>query len=130
MDELTLRAGEAGMVRTFINTPTWRGPPHMDEDWHEVCLAICRSVEGAEINKAQARWMQQGKNALEMSGATGRGDAYCGPAGEQGIVLRNAVRKECVEQALVEPSLALSEALWRVKEWEGACSSTAGGSSS
>ena len=50
-DELTLRAGEEGALRTFID-PTnvgdkrWR-PPLVDEDWHAICQAIDKGVEGA-----------------------------------------------------------------------------------
>ena len=51
-DELTLRAEEEGMLRTFIDTTDvgdnyWK-PPLVDEDWHAICQAIFQSVEGPE----------------------------------------------------------------------------------
>ena len=50
--ELMLREGEEGMQRSFINTAKveagrW-GPPLVDEDWHAVCQAIYKAVEGVE----------------------------------------------------------------------------------
>ena len=43
-EELTLRKGEEGRLRTFIDTTNvgdngW-GPPLVDENWHAVCRAI------------------------------------------------------------------------------------------
>ena len=51
-DELTLRAEQAGVSRTFIDTTyvadfKWR-PPLVDEDWHAICQAIFQAVEGPE----------------------------------------------------------------------------------
>ena len=50
--ELTLRAEEEGVNRTFIDTTNagnlrW-GPPLVDEDWHAICQAIFQAVEGLE----------------------------------------------------------------------------------
>ena len=51
-DELTLRAQEEGVLRTFIDTSNvgdqrWRPPP-VDADWHAFCQAISQGVEGPE----------------------------------------------------------------------------------
>ena len=52
VDELTLRAGDAGMVCAFIDTTnvgdTRCSPPLVDEDWHAVCHAICKSFGRSE----------------------------------------------------------------------------------
>ena len=53
MDELTLRRGEECTQRAFINTDKKveadRGePPLVNEEWHAICQAINRGVEGAE----------------------------------------------------------------------------------
>ena len=50
--ELTLRAEEAGLLRTFTDTTGvgesgWE-PPLVDEDWHAICQAIFQGVEGSE----------------------------------------------------------------------------------
>ena len=51
-DELTLRAHEEEVVRSFIDTANvgnkkwW--PPLVDEDWHVICKAIHKGVEGVE----------------------------------------------------------------------------------
>ena len=51
-DELTLRAEEAGMLRTFMDTTDvgdsrWV-PPLVDEDWHAICQAVFQGVDGSE----------------------------------------------------------------------------------
>ena len=51
-DELTLRTGQEGMLRTLIVTKDvedsrWR-PPLVDEDWHAICQAIFQGTEGSE----------------------------------------------------------------------------------
>ena len=51
-DELTLRAHEEGVLRTFIDTSNvgdqrWV-PPSVDADWHAFCQAIFQRVEGPE----------------------------------------------------------------------------------
>ena len=42
--ELTIRRGEEGGLRTFIDITTVgdnrKGPPLVNEDWHAVCQAI------------------------------------------------------------------------------------------
>ena len=50
--ELTLRAHEVGVRRTFIDTSKtdmqrWR-PPLVDADWHAVCQAVYQGIEGPE----------------------------------------------------------------------------------
>ena len=50
--ELTLRAHEEGVFRTFIDTANvgnkrWR-PPQVDEDWHAFCSAIFEGIERPE----------------------------------------------------------------------------------
>ena len=51
-DELTLRRGEEGTQRSFTNTTNagdnrwW--PPLVDEDWHAICQAILKGIEGEE----------------------------------------------------------------------------------
>ena len=51
-DELTLRAEEEGMLRTFIDATDVgdrrRGATLVDEDWHATCQAIFQGVEGSE----------------------------------------------------------------------------------
>ena len=56
MDELTLRRGEECTQRAFINSDkkveAGRGePPLVNEEWHAICQAINRGVEGAEREK-------------------------------------------------------------------------------
>ena len=54
-EELTLRRGEAGGLRTFIDTTNvgdnrWR-QLLLDEDWHAICQAIYKGTEGEEWGK-------------------------------------------------------------------------------
>ena len=56
VEELTLRRGEEGGLRTFIDTTNvgdnrWR-PPLVDADWHAACQAI---YEGSEREEWPAR---------------------------------------------------------------------------
>ena len=48
--DLTLRGGEVGKLRSFINTASAgasrRGPALEHEDWHTMCQTICKGVEG------------------------------------------------------------------------------------
>ena len=49
VDELTLREGDAGTLRSASNTAnvgasTWE-PLFFDEDWHAICQAICQGVD-------------------------------------------------------------------------------------
>ena len=58
--ELTLRAHEEGVLRTFIDPANvgnkrW-GPPLVDEDWHAFCLAISEGVEGPEWEAVYHRY--------------------------------------------------------------------------
>ena len=51
IDELTLGKEEEGMLRSFVDTTAVRdrwGPHLVDEDWHAICQAIFKGVEGAE----------------------------------------------------------------------------------
>ena len=64
--ELTLRAGEVGTQRAFINTEHIEfercGPPLVDTDWHAFCRAIYKGIEGKE-------WEEQYHHYREMSQA-------------------------------------------------------------
>ena len=92
--ELTLRTGEAGTLHTFINTANvgagrWR-PPLVDEDWHAVCQAIYKGVEGAaweklcckfvemntEVNVRSPGGSSRAKMLRTTMDATDRGDAH------------------------------------------------------
>ena len=53
--ELALRREEEGMLRTFVDTTDvgdsrW-GPPLVDEDWHAICKAIFKGVEGEGVGE-------------------------------------------------------------------------------
>ena len=59
-DELTLRAEEEGMLRTFIDTTNvgdkrWKSP-HVDENWHATCQAIFQGVEGSDWETMYYNW--------------------------------------------------------------------------
>ena len=50
--EFALRRGDEGGLRTFTDTTNvgdnrW-GPPLVDEDWHGICQAILKGIEGEE----------------------------------------------------------------------------------
>ena len=50
-DEVTLRAHEEGVRRTFIGTTNRGrsiGVPLVDADWHAFCQAIYQEIEGQE----------------------------------------------------------------------------------
>ena len=51
-DDLTVRAGEVGSLRAFIDTThiehEWWGPPPEDADWHAFCQAVYKGIEGQE----------------------------------------------------------------------------------
>ena len=54
-NDFTLREGEEGTLRSFINTATvgasrWE-PPLVDEDWHAICHAIYKGVGGSGVGK-------------------------------------------------------------------------------
>ena len=67
-DELTLRAGEVGTQRAFINTDhielERRGPPLVDADWHAFRQAIYKGIEGKELEQLYC-------HHRDMSRATG-----------------------------------------------------------
>ena len=84
VDELTLRTGEEGTLRSFTNTAktrTW-GPPLLDEDWHAVCQAIQQGRRGTGMGelvlqvrgdeqgsqRSSPKWKWQGKDAMEDEG--------------------------------------------------------------
>ena len=65
VDELTLREGEEGMQRSFIDTTNpgdsrWRSPLE-DEDWDAVCQAIYKGVEGAERENLYHKFLEMNK---------------------------------------------------------------------
>ena len=95
VDELTLREGEEGVQRTFINTAkaeaSRRRSPLLDEDRHVVCQAIYIGVDGAalgglvlqvredktkEVNVRSPGGSSRDKFLWKMSEARGRGDTY------------------------------------------------------
>ena len=65
VDQVTLRRGEAGMLRTFIDTVQveagrWE-PPLADEDWHAICHAIYKGVDGAEWQNLRHKFVDNKK---------------------------------------------------------------------
>ena len=132
VDELTLRRGEEGVLRSIINTTSGdrEGPPLADEDWH-ASLPIYKGVEGAawelyckfaEMNKAvcvrHRATMWKGRDAKE------RGHTYYDQTSEQHIFIRDAVRHELWDVHLQNPTVALDGALRRLAVWSDADSST------
>ena len=51
-DELTLRK-----LRTNVGNSRWE-PPLVDEDWHDICQAIDKGVEGSEQENMHCRSAQ------------------------------------------------------------------------
>ena len=66
-DELTLREGEKRTVRS--TPPTWE-PPLVDEDWHAICQAIHKGVEGADWENLSYKFVEMEKevNVCHPSG--------------------------------------------------------------
>ena len=69
--ELTLREGEEGVQRSFIDTTNagdsrWR-PPLEDEDWDAVCQAIYKGVEGAERENLYHKFLKMGQGSQRSS---------------------------------------------------------------
>ena len=62
---MTLRAGEAGMLRTFIDTTKvatsrwW--PLLVNEDWHAMRQAIYGGAEGAEWENLYCKFVEMNK---------------------------------------------------------------------
>ena len=122
VDASTLQEGEAGASRSFNNTASvgasrW-SPPLVDEDWHAMCPAICKGVEGAQWEKMCYKFVEmnneenvrRAKAHWKIRDARERGDAHYDQTSEQHIVNRDAVRQD----------------LWNKHVWEEAGSSTAG----
>ena len=82
VEELTLREGEEGMLRSFISTinveDSRPGSPLVDEDCHAICQAIYKGsrwsgmgefvqqVRGGERSQRPSlKWKQQGQEAVE-----------------------------------------------------------------
>ena len=59
-EELTLRGGEEGTLRTFRHHQCGV-PPLVDEDWHAVCQAMYSDVEGAEWEKLCCKCVEPGR---------------------------------------------------------------------
>ena len=60
-DELALRAAE-GVLRSFMDTTNvgdkrWE-PALADGDWHAICLAIYKGVEGAEWETIYCKYVE------------------------------------------------------------------------
>ena len=76
VSESTFREGEEGTLRSFINTAcvgdSRRGPPLVDEDWHAVCQAIYKGVEGAEWENFYCKFVEMNKedNVRHPSGSS------------------------------------------------------------
>ena len=78
-DELTLREGEEGTLRTLINTTNtgvggW-DPPVVDEDWYAIGHATHKGVEGAELENLYYKSVEMTKevNVRNPSGSSGQG---------------------------------------------------------
>ena len=67
--ELTLR--EAATLRPFINTvnvgASSRRPPLVDEAWHARCQAICKGVEGAELENLCYKFVEMNKEVTVLA---------------------------------------------------------------
>ena len=145
VDEVTLRRGEDGALRSCINTAKVEasrlGPPLVDADWHAVCQAIYRGVEGAEwenlfkkfvemkeVIARHPRGSRMAKIIWKMRDANDRGHTCDDQSYATKIDRREVAHQELWSAHLKSPSVALSEALRRVKVWDEAGSSTAGAS--
>ena len=133
LDELTLRSGEAGMQRAFINTNNeedneWR-PPLVVEDWHAACQAIHNGVEQAEWANVYYKFVEMSReiNAHSPGGSNmtnmlwkmseAKEEATTSTTRHTSMINRNVVRQEQWIRHLQSPVLALSGALRRVEQW-------------
>ena len=118
VDELTLREGEGGTLRSFINAATVGGSrwrlPLVDEDWHAICQTIHKGVEGAEweilyfklvemnqeVNVRHPMGSSRAETLCKIRDASARCDAY----NDQRATYRKLRRgsAETVEQTLAE----------------------------
>ena len=142
VDELTLREGEEGLLRTCVD-PTkvkvdrW-GPSLVDEEWHAVCQAIYKRVEGAEWENLRYKFVEinmefnvrhqsgssRAKTLRKVRDAKERGDEHYDQTSEHNIVNRDRFGRNFGKKHLQNPALALAEALRRVDLWDD----TSGGS--
>ena len=106
----------------------------MDEEWHAVCQAICRGVEGAKWEKLYYKFVDMNKT-VHVRHRSGNSRANllwnARDAAETEvthttirtiklkIVNQSAVRHELWVQHLQNPTLALDEAFRRVAVWDG-----------
>ena len=106
VDASTFQEGEAGASRSFNNTASvgasrWR-PPLVDEDWHAMCPATCKGVEGAQWENLCYKFVEmnnevnvrRAKTHWKIRDARERGDAHCDQTSEQHIVNRDAFRDD------------------------------------
>ena len=81
-----------------------------------------------EVDVRHPSGSSRAETLWKIRGAKERCDAYHDQTSQPKIVNRDAVRQESWNKHLQNPALALAEALRRVEVWDGAVSSTAGGS--
>ena len=123
MGELTLvKVKKVCSALSFIKTAKVGagrcGPPPVDEDWHAVCQATYKGVEGAEwenlyfkfleINKAvngrHPSGNSRAKNPVECKRCQGERRRVLRPASEQKIANRDGVRRRNCGQTPPESS--------------------------
>ena len=105
------------MQRSVIDTARveasrW-GPPHVDEDWHAVCQAIHKGVEGAEWESLYDKFVEMNKrvNARHLSGS-GRARTLwkvrdAKERGDDSSCISGSGSAGIVEQTVAESSIGL-----------------------
>ena len=81
--ELTLRAQEEGVLRTFIDTSNvgdqrWR-PPLVDADWHALCQTIYQGVEGTELEAMCCHHKDLHQAVKSKTSGENKRQKCCGP---------------------------------------------------
>ena len=130
---LTLRRGEEGTLRIFIDTTNvvhggWR-PPLVHEDWHAICQAVYRGTEGDEWVKPYSKNVEKGKAVNPFQPSTSRKAKTLWKGREAKANGGNTTIRVVGDKFKVEPSVST-----RRRPDEDSCrrrtaeSSTAGGS--
>ena len=117
-DELSLRAAEVGVLRTFIDTADvedlrWE-PPLVDADWHAFCQAIYQGIEGKEwetmyyhckelhlaVGTKKLGDNRRAKALWAMKAAKDREDTFYDPTHQKDIQERAQTRQRLWEEHL------------------------------